>query len=112
MEPLYAELAESLVQLGFEDKSTAERFIYFNKEYRLVIDLFPKKYHERLDAGRFGMVSAQLFHFGIIEHRDDLGKMIKAKRLATAAMLPPVPASTAAPKAKKSPVEKRSAAAQ
>ncbi|HFA49012.1 MAG TPA: hypothetical protein ENJ95_08345 [Bacteroidetes bacterium] len=83
MEPTYAELSDALIKLGFEDKNTAESFRFYNKKHDLMILLPSKKLHQRLDAGRFGAISSQIEHFGIIRHIDDLGKMIKLRRLAT-----------------------------
>ncbi len=83
MEPTYAELSDALINLGFEDHNTKDAFRFYNKPFDLMILLPAKKLHEKLDTGRFGGVSSQLEHFGIIEHIDDLGKMIKQKRLAT-----------------------------
>ena len=89
MEPTFAELSNALIKLGFEDKSNEEHFRFYNGEYDKMILLRRKKLHERLDAGRSGAVSSQLAHFGIIEHMDDLGKMIKAMRQAASGQASP-----------------------
>ena len=84
MEPTYAELADALITLGFEDQSTESLFRFYHKKDDWDIIRPYKKLHLHLDAGRFGGLSSELEHAGIIEHMDDLGKMIKAKRLAVA----------------------------
>ena len=87
MEPTYAELAGALISLGFEDQSTESLFRFYHKKDDWDIIRPWKKLHQRLDAGRFGGLSSELEHAGIIEHIDDLGKMIKEKRLAVAAQI-------------------------
>ena len=82
LEPTYAELSDVLIKLGFRDHNTDDLFRFYNKAADLMILLPAKKLHEKLDTGRFGAVSSQLEHFGIIDNIDDLGKMIKQKRLA------------------------------
>ncbi len=87
MEPLYAEVAWGLEQLGYLDKSTDKivRFINEKEDHMVLLPL--KQPHESLHRARFAAVCSELEHMGIIEHMDDLGKMIKEKRLAVAAQI-------------------------
>lgn len=89
MEPTYTELTKALAKFSFERKHSGDAFVLYSKVHDLKFILPLKKMNERLDAGRFGAVSSQLAHFGITEHMDDLGKMIKAMR-ETAGQTTPV----------------------
>ena len=81
MEPTFGELAKGLTQLKFENRSNDELFLYYHKNTDTLVVLKKGKINDPINRARFAAISLNLEGMGVIEHIDDLGKMIEQARL-------------------------------
>ena len=82
MEITYQEFVQALYRLGYHKVPKKDRVLYVNDEYDSVIALNPLNTPDRkMLKGSFAAEAYLMEMQGVIEHRDDIAKMIEQDRL-------------------------------
>ena len=82
MEVTYKEFENALFRLGYHKVSKKEAILYINEVYDSMISINPLNMPDRVMLR--GAFSAQAYLMemkGVLEHRDDIAKMIEQDRL-------------------------------
>ena len=82
MTATYAEIAETLKKLGFQDMSTPKYFRLVNHTHNSEVKLPARPLDTVFSAVNFAGFSYQLYMQGVIEEQDDLAKLVEKNRLS------------------------------
>ena len=86
MEITYLEFHHALLRLGYHKVSDKKGIRYINEAYGSTIPINPLNTFERkMIKGTFAAHAYSMEKMGVLEHRDDIAKMIEQDRLDTLA---------------------------
>ena len=74
------ELIKVLIQIGFRDESTKERFRFVNDKYNSEITLFARPLDEVVQRIDIAEYSYQLYMQGVIKNEEDIVKKVLKNR--------------------------------
>ena len=97
MEVTYQEFFQALYRLGYRKVSEKNSLLYVNDAHGSVISINPLNTPDRkMLRGSFAAEAYLMEMQGVIEHRDDIAKMIEQDRLDAAAREQNTPVGAAA----------------
>ena len=93
----YAEFENALLRLGFRQTVKNDWKVYINDEHSAWVKINPRNTPDKnMILGAFAGHAYDLEMMGVIEHRDDIAKMIEQDRLDAAAREQNTPVGAAA----------------
>ena len=97
MEITYQEFDRALLRLGYHRVSDKKGIRYINEVYGSTIPINPlNTFDRKMIKGTFAAHASSMEMMGVLEHRDDIAKMIEQDRLDAAAREHNTPVGVAA----------------
>jgi hypothetical protein len=79
--PTYQEVAQALKQLGYQEKTDSEHFLFVNDAHQSEVKLPARPYDAPFLKANLAGFSYLLFMQGVIKDPDNLAKLIEKNRL-------------------------------